>query len=252
MNPTAHPVRRRRLRPGATPALGSVLVHAAALALALGVAASDPVVPEFVSYQIDLVSVPAGPNGDLVVEAPAAPAAEVGPPIPDPAPVERPDPKPVPPVKAEAPKAEPAAAQPSRAQPSGAQPLAQPRATTTGGGSTAGAESAEAMNVRIEGLRRDYPSYYNNIILQIKRCFRWSGQGNPATEVYFVINADGSVGDQRFVRRSGNPSFDFEALGAVECAGQPGRFGPLPDDLPFDRLPIRFTFRPGNVDGIFR
>ena len=69
--------------------------------------------------------------------------------------------------------------------------------------------------------------------------------------IEFIINEDGSVSDARFVLQSGNPSFDYEALGAVECAGQPGHFGPLPDDLPFDRLPIRFNFRPGN-NGIFR
>ncbi|MDX1647346.1 MAG: hypothetical protein R3304_09400, partial [Longimicrobiales bacterium] len=43
--------------------------------------------------------------------------------------------------------------------------------------------------------------------------------------------------------RSGNAAFDIEALGAVECAGQ-GRFGPLPEELPYDRFPVRFTFRP--------
>ena len=37
--------------------------------------------------------------------------------------------------------------------------------------------------------------------------------------------------------------FDFEAIGAVECAGQ-GRFGQLPDELPYDRLPVQFDFRP--------
>jgi TonB family protein len=105
----------------------------------------------------------------------------------------------------------------------------------------------------MEGLRRDYPIYYRNIITQIQRCFRWSGEGNPQTEVYFVINEDGSVSDQRFVSRSGNPAFDYAALEAiVECAGRQEGFGPLPDDLPYERLPIRFTFRPGGGGGILR
>jgi hypothetical protein len=43
--------------------------------------------------------------------------------------------------------------------------------------------------------------------------------------------------------RSGSTAFDFEAIGAVECAGQ-GRFGQLPDELPYDRLPVQFDFRP--------
>ena len=32
-------------------------------------------------------------------------------------------------------------------------------------------------------------------------------------------------------------------MGAVDCAGN-GRFGPLPEDLPYDRFPIKFSFRP--------
>jgi outer membrane biosynthesis protein TonB len=62
--------------------------------------------------------------------------------------------------------------------------------------------------------------------------------------VYFVIEHDGSVSDTRFVTRSGNVDFDYEALGAVECAGRNQRFGPLPEDMPIDRLPVQFTFEP--------
>ena len=58
--------------------------------------------------------------------------------------------------------------------------------------------------------------------------------------------------ETRFVRQSNNPTFNYLALGAIECAGQGGRLGELPRDLGFDRLPIRFTFRPGNAGGIFR
>jgi hypothetical protein len=96
----------------------------------------------------------------------------------------------------------------------------------------------------MEGLRRDYPAYYNNIIRQIQRCFRWTEGGNWEAVVYFSIQRDGSVRDLRFTTRSGNARFDFEAMGAVECAGQ-GRFGPLPDDLPYPSQPVNFQFRPG-------
>jgi len=61
--------------------------------------------------------------------------------------------------------------------------------------------------------------------------------------VYFVIHEDGTVSDLDFAKRSGNSNFDFEAMGAVECAGR-GRFGPLPDDFPWDLLPVQFSFRP--------
>ncbi|MSR37046.1 MAG: hypothetical protein EXR95_10490 [Gemmatimonadetes bacterium] len=230
--------RRRRARPGALSAIGSLFVHSAVLAGAVGVAASGPEVDQLVSYNIELVSMPGPDLGDLVVEAPES------------APSEAPAPTPQPVVKepAPAPKKEP----PKAPAPSAAQPKPTQARPNPSNGESSGAESGEALNIRIEGLRRDYPLYYNNIILQIKRCFRWVGQGSPETEVYFVINADGTVSDARFVRQSSNPTFNYEALGAVECAGQPGRFGQLPEDLPFDRLPIRFTFRPGTAAGIFR
>jgi hypothetical protein len=113
------------------------------------------------------------------------------------------------------------------------------------------AEGGEDINVRLEGVRRDYPAYYNNIITQIQRCFRWTQGGSWETTVYFAIRRDGTVADLDFVKRSGNTAFDFEAMGAVDCAGK-GRFGPLPEDLPFDVLPVQFNFRPqGGIGGFF-
>jgi TonB family protein len=96
----------------------------------------------------------------------------------------------------------------------------------------------------MEGLRRDYPAYYDNIIRQMSRCFRWRETGDFEAVVRFVVSRDGTVSGARLVQRSGNPEFDFEALGAVECAGRPGRLGPLPEDLPWEELPIQFSFRP--------
>ncbi|HIC63717.1 MAG TPA: hypothetical protein EYO91_05755, partial [Gemmatimonadetes bacterium] len=104
-------------------------------------------------------------------------------------------------------------------------------------------DSGEGINVRLEGVRRDYPAYYNNIIRQIFNCFRWRGGGNWEATVFFTIEREGTVTDMRFTSRSGSTAFDFEAIGAVECAGQ-GRFGQLPDELPYDRLPVQFDFRP--------
>jgi hypothetical protein len=95
----------------------------------------------------------------------------------------------------------------------------------------------------MEGLRRDYPEYYNNIIRQIQRCFRPPPGANLETVIYFAIQRDGTVRDIRFVTRSGNAAFDFEAMGAVECAGR-GRLGPLPEDLPYESQPVNFQFRP--------
>ena len=236
MSSLAEAVRRRRSRPGAGAAFGSILVHAAVVAAVLIVSASAPDFEQFISYDIELVSMPGPDLGDLVVEAPApSPSPEAPPPEPQPV-VKEPEPEPDPEPKPE-----------TKAPPSPTPPRpTQPRANPSDGPAT-GPESSETINIRMAGLRRDYPAYYDNIILQITRCFRWQGSGSPETEVYFVINADGKVPDLRFLRRSGNTSFDYSALGAIECAGQGGRFGGLPDDLPFDRLPIRFSFRPSGA-----
>ena len=105
-------------------------------------------------------------------------------------------------------------------------------------------ETGEDINARLEGVRREYPEYYENIIRQINRCFRRPAEGRWETTVAFAILKDGSVTDARFLARSGNTDFDFQALRAVvDCAGK-GRFGPLPEGLPYERLPVAFDFRP--------
>jgi TonB family protein len=242
--------RRDRTRPGARYALASVAVHALGIAAALGAAFSEPDQPDFLSYNIELVSLGDGGGTDLVIETPAAPAPEPepeptpAPPAPEPESEPEPEPEPTPTPRPDPPAAP---ASPAPARPTEPAPTPAPSSSTTGSGG-----SGDAINVRMEGLRRDYPVYYQNIISAIQRCFRWSGGGTPQTEVYFVINEDGTVSDQRFVSRSGNPTFDYTALEAVECAGSRGYFGPLPGDLPYSQLPIRFTFRPGGGAGIFR
>lgn len=222
----------------------SLGVHALLVVLAILTSLVRPEPLDFVAYEIEFVS-PAPPvrapepdqaREELVVERPDPTpppppeddvAAEVVPekkpePTPDPPPKET---TPTPPEEDEKPT--PAAATDA--------PEEQPE------------EAGENINVRMEGLRRDYPAYYENIIRQMQRCFRWNGAANLAAEIYFVIRRDGSVTDARVLRGSGSALFDIEALGAAECAGS-GRFGPLPDDLPYDRFPIRFEFNPRGRD----
>jgi len=105
----------------------------------------------------------------------------------------------------------------------------------------------EDINVRIEGVRRDYPDYYNNIIRQIQRCFRWRGEEELRASIYFVINRDGSVSSVDVIESSRNIPFDIEAMGAAECAGSRDRLGPLPETLQFDHLPILFKFEKKGV-----
>ena len=106
------------------------------------------------------------------------------------------------------------------------------------------AEGGEDIDVRLEGLRRDFPQYYGNIIVQMRRCFRPPDNENREATIRFLVHRDGSTSDYETVRSSGSFSFDIEAQGAVECAGRPGRIGPLPEDFPWDVLPIEFTFSP--------
>ena len=232
---------RRAAKPGKAPLLGSAALHTLAVALAWSSSAFRPEPMVFETYRIELVSPPAAepapeitpavPEEELVVERPEEP--EPDPPLPSPESTPEPE---TPEPQTDPPQPEPAPTEP--------EPEAEPPPTASPDPEPS--ESAgENINVRMEGLRRDYPEYYNNIVRQIQRCFRPPPGGNWETVVQFVINRDGSVSDARFSKQSGNARFDFEALGAIaDCAGRAGRFGPLPDDLPYDRLPVQFSFRP--------
>lgn len=220
----------------------SVVVHAAAFVLIFWANAQGRQPLQFVTYQIELVSPPPTVKAEeprqaqdeLVIEQPDPTPVEPTPEKPKPVVEEKPKPKPPP-------KPEPK--QPPKEQPKKEAEEKKAAAVETPPEEPKKKESGEGINVRMEGLRRDYPAYYQNIITQINRCFRWTGSGRWETTVYFVIKRDGSVADLDFTQKSGNAEFDFEALGAVDCAGK-GRFGPLPEDLPYDQLPIQFKFQP--------
>ena len=200
---------------------------------------------EFITYEIELVSPPPAVQAEepqeaaeeLVVERPdpepTPPEPEVEEIVPVEEPEPEPEPDPEPPREEPTPEDEPEVAEEEVEAAVVDLPEEEDEPEATG----------EGLEVRIEGLRRDYPEYYNNIIRQVLRCFRWRDGGRWETEVYFYINRDGTVEDIQFLSRSGNTAFDFEAMGAVDCAGN-GRFGALPEDLPYDRFPIKFSFRP--------
>jgi outer membrane biosynthesis protein TonB len=195
---------------------------------------------EFVTYQIEMVSPPPAVQAEI---QPATEEFVVEPPEPAPpieeepeqevVPIEEPDdPEPEPSPEENRPTEELTEVEEEETPPSAPDPPPEEIE-----------DSGEGINVRLEGVRRDYPAYYNNIIRQIFNCFRWRGGGNWEATVFFTIEREGTVTDMRFTSRSGSTAFDFEAIGAVECAGQ-GRFGQLPDELPYDRLPVQFDFRP--------
>ena len=223
-------------RPGRGPIVGSAAIHVGAVLLAWLTQAVEPSDRSFETLQIQLVSPPPivsspreeAPAEDFVVETPET-EIEADPP---------PEPQAIEPVRK--PKTEPPKAEPKKT------PVEDEKkeAAVPDPDSTEAKESGEDLNVRLEGVRRDYPAYYENIVRQMKRCFRWRGGGELKATIRFNIKRDGSVSDLSVVRSSGDPRFDLEAMGAAECAGRPGRFGPLPEDLPYDWLPVEFTFEP--------
>lgn len=239
--------RRGRGGPGSPSLAGSVLFHAGVVALAVLATTRAPEPLTFITYEVEIVSPPAAATEDPEPE-PAAPEDELVVERPDAAPETPPEEAlPEPEATPEDPDPEPETREdPPEDTPPDPTPEEEPRTTAPETTAEESDTSGEDIEIRMEGLRRDFPEYYGNIIRQIRRCFRPPPglPGGLETTVYFVIRQDGTVTDLRFVEQSGNPDFDFEALGAVgDCAGR-GRFGSLPDELPYERLPIQFTFRP--------
>jgi hypothetical protein len=234
---------RQREGPGKKPLAASAGVHFVALTAAWFAQVSAPAYEDFVTYQVQIVSPPPAREAEVVQPAPEE---ELVIETPDPTPPE-PEPEP-PPVVEEDPVREE-----ERPEPTPTPPPPDPEPEEAASPDPGEQPSSEEINVRMEGLRRDFPEYHMNIIRQMNRCMRFNGPGGLKTSVYFVINRDGSVdgGGIEFIARSGNAGFDFAVMEAVECAGA-GRFGPLPDELGFDRFPIIFevtSARRGPLEG---
>ena len=231
--------RRRREKIGKGPVLGSIGIHFSAILLTWWASATAAEIPNFVVFEIELISPSAAelgeviplPSEELVIETPVEvmpePEEEVPPPVveEEAPPEEEPEPEEVVAPPDPDPVDDPEPIQ---------SPNPDPDIETPG----------EDLNVRMEGLRRDYPEYYNNIIRQMQRCFRWRGQEGLRATIYFVIDRDGTVSEVDILESSRNVRFDIEAMGAAECAGSRDRLGPLPDALPLDRLPILFKIDP--------
>lgn len=219
---------RHREGPGKKPLMASVAIHLVALLVAWSAQVSSPRISDFVTYQVEIVS------------PPSAQRAETPRPVEEEVVVETPEPLPPPEepeqraVVEEEPDREEEKPTPTPTPP----PAPEEEAGTP---EPDEAEGGEDLNVRMEGLRRDFPAYYETIIRQINRCMRFNGPGGLKTTVYFVIDRDGTVSGRSidFVSRSGNAGFDFAVMEAVECAGT-GRFGPLPEDLGMDRFSVVF------------
>ncbi len=235
--PAADPLNRRSL------AL-SLAIHAAALVVLIWgvpVLARDPVA--YQAIEIRVVSAP---------PAPAPPPPEDAPP---PAPPEElvvetveeavDEEEAVVPVEEEAPPPEPQETAPPEVEDDDPPPPEEEPVPAAADESEQ-EDGGEDINVRLEGLKRDYPAYYDNIIRQIERCFRPPGGGDRLAVVEFMVHQDGSVSGIDVAERSGSFIFDLAAQEAIECAGRPGRMGPLPEGYTWDVLPVQFRFRPGS------
>lgn len=106
----------------------------------------------------------------------------------------------------------------------------------------------DVATVSLPGVTFPYPGYLKNIVSAVfRRWHRPNGNTPLRAEVMFFIHRDGSVSGIQFIRRSGDFSFDLEAQGAIEAAGNAKAFGPLPDGYPADILPVSFFFSPESV-----
>ena len=221
----------------ALPLTFSTLGHAAVVAARIFVHPAPPK-PLPPLYRVSIVAAPPGPCAEGIV---APPAAKPPPPAP---------PAPPPPRAQTPPKAMPMPTKvPTKAVPP-ATPTPVPTATPpktpsrpAGGGPT-GDKGTDVATVRTEGVDFPFPGYLENIVRQIAKNFGEHRNTNARAEVQFLIRRDGSVSAISFITRSGDYSFDLDAQGAVESAGNAHAFGPLPNGFSDDVLPVIFSFDP--------
>jgi periplasmic protein TonB len=237
-------LRQRRAPEVGAGLVGTLLVHGAAVALLLGAVHAPLVQPPV--YAVELVAAPApAPKQRVAPEAtPTPPKPEPAPPAPPKTPPKtapKPEPKPAKTAPVEPPRREP----PKTVQPADPRTEEAPKTAsreTPLPGETPSTGS-DVANIKTPGLQFPYPEYLNNIMNQVLKRY-----GRPSAalraEISFLILRDGSVRDIRFVKRSGNFSFDLDAQGAIEAAGNAQAFGPLPDGWEADVLPISFVFEP--------
>src|SRR5215207_4301881 len=204
-------------RPGAAGTGGTILVHATAVSFLVTTVKPSKASPP--SYAVDLVAAPAPTQKRLAREA-----------LPTPPPEEKPAPvKPTPPKPSKVPalpKPKPPP-QPAEVEKEPAPKTAAPATPAPGETPSTGSDVA---TIKTPGLAFPYPEYLRNIVTQIyQRWDRGSASQRNFAEISFLILRDGSVRDIHFVTRSGSFTFDLNAQGAVEAAGNTRAFGPLPD-----------------------
>ena len=235
------------LRPQSGARLGgalfvSALLHASIIAAAVFARPAPPKALPPV-YKVNLVAAPPGPRA-------------IGEVTPQPAPAPPPTPAPPPPRAQTNPRDMPAPAKPKPTPRKAAAPATPTVATKAppkkeppkkaGGGPTGGA-GTDVANIKTEGVEFTDQAYLNNIVRQIAVRFNPRNPGALRAEVFFIVRRDGSIGEFRFLTKSGVYAFDLEAQGAVESAGSAKVFGTLPPSYLNDFLPVIFSFDPSLI-----
>ncbi|HET8654871.1 MAG TPA: TonB C-terminal domain-containing protein [Longimicrobiaceae bacterium] len=262
--------RRPQGRPLRWAIVTSVLLHGGVIALLLAATTqSGERLPKMRVYAVDIVSpppqaageydpLPGGPAPAPVETKPAEPVTPPEPkpttPPPPPAPAKEPSPAP---KATEKPAEKPAPAKPApkpATQKSSSKTSEKPSKSETGTGKSTPSKGARpdasspggsGLDVHLKGVQCPSPDYCANIVEQLYRYFRPpAGATTDAAEVFFRINADGSVSDMKVVHSVGAFSFTAAALEAVEQAGLHKAFGRLPREFQLDQLPVQFFFRP--------
>jgi len=218
----------------------SVVMHASLIAAAIFARPAQPrALPPV--YKVNLVAAPAGPRAIGEVSPAPAPTAPTPTPAAPPKRAET-NPRDMPtPVKPKPTPRKPAA--PATPTPEAKSSPKNAPVTKAGGGPTGGT-GTDVANVKSEGVEFPFPAYLNNVVRQIALRFKPRNPGALRAEVFFIVRRDGSVGEFRFLTKSGVYAFDLEAQGAIESAGSAKAFGGLPDGYVNDFLPVIFTFDP--------
>jgi len=220
----------------------SAVLHASIIAAAIFARPAPPKALPPV-YKVNLIAAPPGPRAIGEVTPQPAPAPPPTPAPPPPRAETNPRDMPAPTKPKPAPKKTAAPATPAVAKKAAPKEEPQPKA---GGGPTGGA-GTDVANIKTEGVEFTDQAYLNNIVRQIAVRFNPRNPGALRAEVFFIVRRDGSIGEFRFLTKSGVYAFDLEAQGAVEAAGSAKAFGALPSSYVNDFLPVIFSFDPSLI-----
>lgn len=224
-------IARRRPAPARSAVVGSLVCHVLLVGfIVVSGFVFKKELPKFEVYRVNLVSPPPQLAG---IPEPAVAAPTVA---------RRPEPTKV----SEAPRPKPQPKRPVQQKTATPEPARRDPPPTRGQNPDPNSPGGENLDVNMEGREFPFPSYLENIIIQLNRSFRWEGNPTLKGKVTFMIKRDGSVdrSSLRVIEKSGEFQFDLKMMSAVEQASNRGLFGPLPEGWLFDTLPIVYTFLP--------